>query len=141
MPLVVPVNVIQPALDVADQLQPAPAATLTLPDVPAAAAARLPGESVYVHGAAAWFTVNVWPPIATVPLRAAPVLAATLYGTDPVPVPLAAPVNVDPARCCDVADQLQPAPAATLTLPDVPAAAADQTCRRERIGARRRPPG
>ena len=78
MPLAVPVNVIQPALDVADQLQPAPAATLTLPDVPAAAAARLPGESVYVHGAAAWFTVNVWPPIATVPLRAAPVLAATL---------------------------------------------------------------
>ena len=34
-------------------------------------------------------TVNVWPAIVSVPLRAAPVLAATLNSTDPLPLPLA----------------------------------------------------
>ena len=45
-------------------------------------------------GAAAWVTVKVWPAMVIVPIRAAPVLAATVKLTDPVPVPLAPAVIV-----------------------------------------------
>jgi len=38
-------------------------------------------------GGADWDTVNVWPAIVRVPLRAAPVLAAVLNATVPLPVP------------------------------------------------------
>ena len=72
--------VIQPALLVADQLQPVPAVTPTVP-VAAADVARLDeaGLIVNVHGAPACVTVKVWPPIVIVPVReVVPVLAATL---------------------------------------------------------------
>jgi hypothetical protein len=39
-------------------------------------------------------TVNVWPAIVSVPLRAAPVLAVTLNSTDPLPLPLAPDVTL-----------------------------------------------
>jgi hypothetical protein len=39
-------------------------------------------------------TVRVWPAIVTVPLRAAPVLAATFNATLPLPLPFALPVTV-----------------------------------------------
>jgi hypothetical protein len=39
-------------------------------------------------------TVNVWLAIVIVPLRAAPVFAATVKPTDPLPVPLAPEVTV-----------------------------------------------
>ena len=42
-----------------------------------------------MQGAAAWLTVNVSPAMVSVPLRAPPVLAATLNPTDPLPLPLA----------------------------------------------------
>ena len=53
----------------------------------------------YVHGAA-WVTVNVWPAMVSVPVRAAPVLAATLNATVPVPLPLAPLVTVIQTCCC-----------------------------------------
>ena len=72
--------VIQPALLVADQLQPVPAVTPTVP-VAAADVARLDevGAMVKVQGAPAWVTVKVCPPIVIVPEReVVPALAATL---------------------------------------------------------------
>ena len=74
------VIVIQVALLVAVQLQPVPAVTVTVP-VTAADVVRFDdvGEMVNVHGAPAWVTVKVCPPIVIVPLRdVVPVLAATL---------------------------------------------------------------
>jgi hypothetical protein len=54
---------------------------------------RAPIELEYVQ--AAWVTVNVWPPMAMVPVRVLLVVfAATLYATVPLPVPLAPPVMV-----------------------------------------------
>jgi hypothetical protein len=38
--------------------------------------------------------VNVWPAMVSVPLRAAPVFAATVNATDPPPLPLAPDVMV-----------------------------------------------
>src|SRR4029450_2325442 len=46
------------------------------------------------------------------------VLAATLYGTEPLPLPLVAPVSVIHAAF-DTADHAQPVPAVTPTLPVV----------------------
>ena len=72
--------VIQPALLVADQLQPVPAVTPTVP-VAAAEVVRFDdvGLIVNVQGAPACVTVKVCPPIVIVPVRdVVPVLAATL---------------------------------------------------------------
>ena len=41
-----------------------------------------------------WVTVKVWPAMVMVPVRAAPVFAATVKLTDPGPVPLAPAVIV-----------------------------------------------
>lgn len=50
----------------------------------------------YVHGAAAWFTVKVCPPIVSVPLRwLVLALAAALNDTVPLPLPLALLVTVN----------------------------------------------
>ena len=78
-----------------------------------------------MHDAAAWVIVNVRPAMVSVPVRTEVVeLAATLYGTVPFPVPPVAPVNViQPAF--EVADQVQPVPAVTPTLPVAPAAPTD----------------
>ena len=68
------------ALLTAVQLQPVPAVTVTVP-VAAADVVRLDdvGEMVNVHGAPAWVTVKVCPPIVIVPVRdAVVVFAATL---------------------------------------------------------------
>jgi nucleoid-associated protein YgaU len=65
--------------------------------------------------------VNVWPPIVSVPVReAALVLAATLYVTVPLPVPLV-PAVMEIHTALDVATQLQPALAVTATVPLVAA--------------------
>jgi hypothetical protein len=78
VPLAPDVTVIHVALLAAVQLHvPADAATPTLA-LPAAALGDAPvGDSVNEHGAAACVTVNVWPAIVTVPVRAAPAFAAT----------------------------------------------------------------
>lgn len=61
-------------------------------------------------------TVNVWPAIVIVPLRADPLLAATLNPTAPLPVPDAPDVTV--IHCTPlVAVQVHPAPAVTVTVP------------------------
>ena len=109
------------SLDVAVQLHPAPALTVTMPVV-AAGNARVEeaGEIETVHGAPAWLTVNVWPPMVSVPVRATPVLAVTPYVTTPSPVPLA-PDVIEIQSAFAVATQLQPALAVTFTVPLVAA--------------------
>jgi len=74
------------------------------PVPPAVATDCVEGETLNVQegggggggggGAAPWLIVNACPPIVTVPLRAAPLLAAALTVTLPLPVPLAADVIV-----------------------------------------------
>ena len=74
------VTVIQASLLAADQPQPVPAVTLTVP-VAAAAVVKLEdvGAIVNVQGAPAWVTVKVCPPTVIVPVReVVPALAATL---------------------------------------------------------------
>jgi hypothetical protein len=62
-------------------------------------------------------TVNVWPAIVIVPLRADPVLlAATLNPTGPLPAPDAPDVTVTHGTPL-VAVQVHPAPAVTVTVP------------------------
>ncbi len=78
LPGVPPVTVIQDALLVAVQLQPAPAVTETFPVVAAAPKDARAGAIEYVHAAAAsWFTVNVWPATVIVPVRDWAVLTST----------------------------------------------------------------
>lgn len=62
------------------QLQPAPAVTVTvrLPLVADLETDTLAGVTLYAHAAAACETVIVCPATVMVPVRAAPVLAATL---------------------------------------------------------------
>ena len=71
--------------------------------------------------AAACVTVNVWPAMVRLPERAAPVLAATLYVTDPSPLPLAPEVTVTHAAPL-LAVQAQPVPADTAIVPVPPKA-------------------
>ena len=63
--------------------------------------------------------MKVCPATVSVPLRGeVDALAATLYGTVPLPLPLVAPVSViQPAF--DTADHVHPDPAVTPTLPVV----------------------
>ena len=64
------VTVIQPTLLAAVQLQPLPVVTVTVPDA-ATADVRFddPGEIRKVQDAPAWVTVNVCPPMVSVPAR------------------------------------------------------------------------
>lgn len=66
-----------------------------------------------------WVTVNVDPAIVSVPERAPPVLAATVYVTLPLPVPLAPPVIVIQLAPV-VAVHVQPDCVVTVTGPPVP---------------------
>lgn len=59
-------------------MHPAPAVTLTAPVPPETGIVTLVGVTVYVQAAAACETVKVLPAIVMVPVRAAPVFAATL---------------------------------------------------------------
>jgi hypothetical protein len=70
-------------------------------------------------------TVNVWPPIVAVPVRALPEFAATLKVTVPFPLPLAPAATVTQAALL-VAVHVHPAAVDTATLiPVAPAAATD----------------
>ena len=70
--------VIQAALFVAVQSQPADAVTVTDPVAPAAATLAEPGEIVGAHVAPACMAVKVLPPMVSVPVRdVAPLFAAT----------------------------------------------------------------
>ena len=110
-----------------------PAVTaIAVPAPPAAAIDSLVGAIVLVQlgggggGAAAWLTVKVWPAMVIVPVRAAPVFAATVKLTDPGPVPLAPAVIVihDGALLTAVHAHVPPAVTA-IVVPAPPAAAID----------------
>ena len=76
-----------------------------------------------MHAAAAWLTVNVWPAMVIVPVRAAPVLAATVKATVPLPLPLAPLVTVSHDAVL-AAVHAQPVGLVTDTLAAWPAATA-----------------
>ena len=59
------------------------------------------------------------------PVRAAPLLAATLNDTDPLPDPLAAPAKVIQLTFADAVHAQLPADAVTATLPAPPPAGTD----------------
>jgi hypothetical protein len=93
---------------------------------PSAAMFALVGDSAIVHGgggAAAWLTVNVCPPIVTVPLRAAPLFAAAATVTLPLPVPLAPAGTVSHGAFAVAVHAHEDADAVTATVA-VPASAA-----------------
>jgi hypothetical protein len=108
------VTVIQAALLVAVQAQPAAAVTVTVPVVATDVLSSTDeGRIVNVHGAPGCVIVNVLPPIVSVPVRAVVlVFCVTLYVTVPLPVPLApTPIVIQASLLVEV--QLQPAPAVT----------------------------
>ena len=74
-------------------------------------------------GGAAWETVNVLPAINSMPLRAAPVLAATAKDTEPSPLPVR-PLEIVIHGTSEVAVHAQPDPAVTDTEPLSPDACA-----------------
>src|SRR5262245_48055179 len=62
---------------------------MAVPAPPAAVIETLVGVTEYEHcEPAAWLTVTVWPAIASVPERAAPLFADTVIVTVPLPLPL-----------------------------------------------------
>ncbi len=82
---------IQSALVVAVHRQPPGAVTPTDPVEPLAPNDAPGADSVTSQGAASGCeTVTVWPPIVTVPVRAAPGFAATASVTVPAPAPVGA---------------------------------------------------
>ena len=121
VPVAPAVIVTQVALLVAVHPQPVDAVTATLPVLAPATTFAEAGEIVDTHGMASCVTVNVLPPIVSVPVRGVvAVLAATLYVIDPLPLPVAPAVTVIQASLL-VAVHAQPPAAATVTVP-VPAA-------------------
>ena len=79
LPVAPAVMVIHVALLVAVQLHPVDAKTVIVPAVPAAPALTNVGETVDTHDTPACVTVNVLPPIVSVPVRdVVPVFAATV---------------------------------------------------------------
>jgi hypothetical protein len=79
----------------------------------------------YVHGAGACVTVNVWPPIVSVPCRCeAAGFAPMLNETVPLPSPLVAPTSVIQGALL-VAVHVQPVMPVTAVDVDPPAAAAE----------------
>jgi len=121
LPLAPPVIVIQVSDVLAVQAQPGPAVTATAVPAPAVAGADwLVGLIEYAQGAAC-VMVCTWPPTVIVPVRAAPVLAATLYVKVPLPLPVAPAVML-----IQVSDRVavHAHPAAVVTVTDSPVAPA-----------------
>jgi hypothetical protein len=109
-------------------VQEHPFGVVTLVDVVPAPAAmlRLVGVSATVHPAAACVTVNVCPPIVSVPLRAlALVFAAALNATEPVPLPVAPLVTVSQDVLLLTPVHSHPVAVVTVVEPVPPAATID----------------
>jgi hypothetical protein len=125
VPLPVPeppdVTVIQLTFGTAVHAQPAPAVTALEPDQPLAGTVWPVGAIVKVHDVLC-VTVNVCPAIVSVPVRAAPELAATVKLTVPLPVPEPPDVTVIQLTFA-TAVHAQPVPAVTALEPDPPLAA------------------
>jgi hypothetical protein len=129
VPAALDVIVIHVALLAAVHAQSVAVFTVTgVPVPPAAAIDSLDGEMLYEHGTgagASCVTVTVRPSIVMVPVRCAPLLAATLKVTVPLPLPVAADVIVIHAAPL-VALHVQSAPVVTaIGSPGPPAAATD----------------
>jgi hypothetical protein len=107
--------------ELAVHAQVAPAVTATDPLPPVAEIVWLVGAMPNVHGAACP-TVSVWPPMVTVPVRAAPGLAAAVTRTVPLPVPDDPAVTVIQSVLFEVAVQAQPAVVVTFVVASPPAA-------------------
>jgi hypothetical protein len=123
LPDVALVIVSQFTLAVAFHAQPLEAVTAIVPVPPPAATDWLAGAMKKLQPAAC-DTVNVFPAIVSVALRAAPVFALTEKLTVPLPVPFA-PSVIEIHDASSVAVHAQPAPAVTVTLPVPPLAAID----------------
>ena len=124
VPLAGAAKVIQSNVLVADHVhEGAEAVIATVPVTPSGGAATAAGEMVKVHGAggAACEIVNVCPATVKVPVRAAPVLGATLNDTVPLPAPLAPPTSVIQSAFA-VADHAQVAADAVTLIEPVPPA-------------------
>lgn len=121
-----PVSVIQLAPSVADHAHPACVVTAIVPVPPAESSVMVRGLTVNVHAAAASSTVNVLPAIVRVAVLAdVAVLAAAVYDTLPLPLPLA-PLPIVTHEAPLVAVQPHPAAAVTVTEPVPPAAVCDR---------------
>jgi hypothetical protein len=124
LPLAPDVTLIHDALVVVVHAHPLAVETATGPPAPAVAARdSLVGviENAHAVGStAAWLTVNVSPPMVSVPVRAAPVFAATLNATDALPVPLAPDVIVIQGEVVSAVHE-QVAPVDTVMVPVPPA--------------------
>ena len=109
------------ALLTAVQLHPSGELTDVEPVVPAAATVAPGGDSEYVHGAGAWSTTNVCPPIVSVACRgSARVFAAAENETVPAPDPLDPAVTVSHEVALLTAVHEHPAGALTAVDPDPP---------------------
>ena len=99
--------------------------TAIVPLPPAGASAMVRGLTVNVQAAAASVTVNVLPAIVSVAdLADVAVLAAAVYPTLPLPLPLA-PLVIVTHDAPLVAVQVHPAVVVTVTVPVPPAAGSD----------------
>jgi hypothetical protein len=124
-PLAPAVIVIQVALLAAVHAQPVAAVTLVDEGPPLPPIDRVAGEIAGVHAAAASLTVNVLPPIVSVPLReVVDGFAAALNATDPLPLPDAPDVTVNQLSLL-AAVHAQPVAAVTATVPVPPVAVTD----------------
>lgn len=104
----------------------ADAVTAIDPEPPVLATLCVGGEMVNVHGAgsgAAWETVKVCVPIVSVPVRAAPVFAAAVNVTVPLPVPEAPAATVSHAAFAVAVHAHVLADAVTATEPGPPVSA------------------
>jgi hypothetical protein len=119
VPLVPESTVIQPALLPAVQEHPGPADTATVLLPALSDKVTLVGLIEYEQTRAACVTVNVWPAMVMVPVRALPTFATTLNPTEPLPVPLAPAVTMIQFALL-LAVHVQPAPADTATFPVPP---------------------
>jgi hypothetical protein len=99
----------------------APVVTVTLPVPPAALSVWVWGLSANVHGAG-WFTVSVWPPMVTVPLRAEPAFAAAVIRTVPGPLPDDPSATVIQSVLFETAVHAHPAVVVTLVVASPPPA-------------------
>jgi len=111
-------------LPAAVHAHPAAVRTSKVPSPPPCATVADEEDSEIVQSAP-WLTVKVRPAIVSDPDRAGPVVAATLYPTSPLPLPLA-PDAIVIQDTLLAAVHAQPAPAVTETVPSAPDAGTDR---------------
>jgi hypothetical protein len=120
-PLVAPTNVNHDALLVAVHVQPVTPVIVADVEPPAALAENAVGATVNEQGAPACVTVKICPAIVSDPTRwFVVVLAATLYGTVALPMPLVVPVSVSHALLLTAVHE-HPVVAVNATVPVVAA--------------------